>query len=202
MRSQAAAEELRESLVQHALALVARDGASALTMRALAAEAGCALGLPYKVFAHRGELVAQMMRGELQRLQRGFDVLLARAGTRTVGDNLVWFADLLLDSPAVALGDEIHGSVALQESALADFRATGVAASFGTILPAYLRAEQGAGRIAEGVDVDAFGFVIVGALHNLLASGPGYPQPSRRQLRHHLRAVATQLAPTHERTAR
>ena len=42
-------EALRTSLVAHALRLVEREGAPALTMRALAAEAGCAVGLPYKV---------------------------------------------------------------------------------------------------------------------------------------------------------
>ena len=48
-------DDLRSDLVQVAQRIVARDGAAALTMRALAAEAGCAVGLPYKVFASRDE---------------------------------------------------------------------------------------------------------------------------------------------------
>jgi AcrR family transcriptional regulator len=69
VRSREATEELRASLVHHALQLVARKGAAALTMRALAIEAGCALGMPYKVFADRRELVAEMMRAVCPQLE-------------------------------------------------------------------------------------------------------------------------------------
>ena len=54
-------EQLRASLVADTLRVIARDGAAALTMRALAAEAGCAVGLPYKVFTDRHELVGEIV---------------------------------------------------------------------------------------------------------------------------------------------
>jgi AcrR family transcriptional regulator len=70
-------EELRASLIEHAQRLVERDGAGALTMRALAAEAHCAVGLPYKVFADRRELVMELLRAEFVRLRAAFDELIA-----------------------------------------------------------------------------------------------------------------------------
>ena len=194
-RSAEGTDALRASLVEHALALVAREGPQALTMRALAAEAGCAVGLPYKVFTDRQDLVREMIRGELARLRGTFDALLARAGRHSVGANLAWFADALLDSPAVALGDEVTADESLTTTANTEFHSTGLAAAFDTVVPAYLAAEQRQGRVDPAIDPEAFGFLVAGALHNLLASGPAYPRPSRRELRRLLDAVAAGLAP-------
>jgi AcrR family transcriptional regulator len=131
--------ELRASLVAHAQTLVARDGASALTMRALAAEAGCAIGLPYKVFADR-----RLMKAVTTRIHE------TGAGPAT----------------------------------------------FESMLAGYLAGEKGAGRVGHDVDENAFGFLLAGAIHNLIVSGPGYPRPTTRQLRHILTAVADRLVPT------
>src|SRR5918995_2296722 len=92
-------EELRTSLVEHARRLVAREGPAKLTMRALATEAGCALGLPYKVFADRQDLMLELVRASFGRLHEAGDELLARVGQETVAGNLAWFAEWLLDSP-------------------------------------------------------------------------------------------------------
>jgi AcrR family transcriptional regulator len=183
-------EALRASLVEHARRLVEREGASALTMRRLAAEAGCAVGLPYKVFTDRRALVGELLRDEFVRLRAAFDELVERAGTGTVGGNLAWFADVLLESAALGLADEVVADVAAHE-----FHTSGVAGGFDTTVPAYLAAEKRAGRVAEDVDEEAFGFLVAGAVHNLLVSGDAYPRPDRRRLRRLLDAVARQLAP-------
>ena len=83
-------EELRTSLVEHARRLVAREGPAKLTMRALAAEAGCALGLPYKVFADRQDLLVELVRATFGDLHDAGDELLRRAGRGTVAGNLAW----------------------------------------------------------------------------------------------------------------
>ena len=59
----------------------------------------------------------------------------------------------------------------------------------------YLAGEQKLGRVAADVDVKAFGFLITGAIHNLIEAGAAYPRPDRRRLRRYLSAVADQLAP-------
>jgi AcrR family transcriptional regulator len=56
-RSEETARRLRTELLEHARTTVRRDEAAALTMRALAVEAGVSVGLPYKVFADRREIV-------------------------------------------------------------------------------------------------------------------------------------------------
>ncbi len=195
-RTPEAAEQLRASLLEHAQRIIARDGAKALTMRTLAAEAGCALGLPYKVFADRGELVAAIVHVEFTRLAAAGEELIARAGAATVADNLVWYAELLLDSPAVTLAAEVMADKALAEAVAARAHHSGAGpGSFEAAVAGYLAAEQHAGRIEGDVDIAAFGFIITGAVHNLVMSGPAYPQPTRCQLKQHLTAIADRLHP-------
>lgn len=189
--------ELRASLVAHARRLVARGGPAALTMRALAAEAGCAVGLPYKVFADRRDLVAQVIHAEFMALRSLADELDQRVGTGTVGGNLTWFAELLLHSPAVALVQEVLTDEPLRKAVTTRIHDTGAGpASFEAIFAGYLAAEKRAGRVAPDVDQRAFAFLLAGAIHNLIVSDEGYPRPSPRQLRRWLTAVAARLAPT------
>jgi AcrR family transcriptional regulator len=165
-------------------------------MRALAAEAGCATGLPYKVFADRQDLVLQVIHAELERLQAASDELMARVGTRTVGTNLGWFSDVILDSTPVALIREVASHDHLSQAVTAKVHGTGVGpGSFETGVGNYLAAEQKAGRIDGDIDTAAFGFVIAGAIHNLIMSGDAWPRPSRRQLRQRLAAIAAAIGP-------
>jgi AcrR family transcriptional regulator len=190
MRSQTATEELRASLLEHALRLVAREGPVALTMRALAQEAGCALGLPYKVFADRQEIVLELVHASFGDLRRAGNQLVERAGSGSVAGNLAWFAEWLLDSPNVALAQHVLGDEALAEAVVEQFHARGTGpAMLDTILSGYLAAEQRAGRVAREVDVDAFGFVLAGAIHHLVVMGDGYPRPSKRRLARILTAI-------------
>jgi AcrR family transcriptional regulator len=194
-RSVETTEQLRSSLIEHARRLIARDGAAALTMRALATEAGCAVGLPYKVFADRREIVAAIVHTELDKLRVACDELIERAGGETVGGNLAWFAAVLLDSPAVALSQELLTDEELRQSVTASAHDTGIGpAEFPRVLSRYLAAEKQAGRVAPDVDEDAFGFLIAGALHNLLIAGEAWPRPTRSELQQILTATATAIA--------
>jgi hypothetical protein len=49
--------------------------------------------------------------------------------------------------------------------------------------------------VAADVDEGAFGFLLAGAVHNLVVSGPAYPRLSRRQLRQRLEAIVARLRP-------
>jgi AcrR family transcriptional regulator len=201
-RTPEATDQLRASLIEHAQRLIRRDGAHALTMRALAAEAGCAVGLPYKVFANREELVAELVHIELRRLRAAFDAWVGEAGERTVGENLWRYARLLLqaDTPALILAEEI-GDKNLDAAVTDKAHESGLLASFDTTVANYLRAEQRLGRVAADIDVQAYGFLITGAIHNLLASGDAYPRPDTRRLQQILSAVARQIAPPASRPA-
>lgn len=198
-RSSDATEELRASLLERAERLVARDGPAGLTMRSLAADAGCAVGLIYKVFANREDLVVELISREFIRLRREFDDLVAAAGSRTVGQNLGRYAQLLLSSPAARLSHSVSSTADLREAIDAKAHQSGVVAALETTVADYLAAEQRIGRVDAGVDTHAFGFVISGAVHNLLVSGDPYPRPSRRQLDTMLAAVAARLVPHTQR---
>jgi AcrR family transcriptional regulator len=165
-------------------------------MRALATEAGCALGLPYKVFADRNELVLEIVHAELNTVAGASDELLSRAGTGTVGANLTRFAQILLASPAVGLAPEIARDDARSEAFAAKMHQAGVGpGAWETAFARYLKAEKRAGRVAADVNVDALGFLLAGAIHNLIMSGAGYPQPTPRQLKRLLTATAEAIAP-------
>jgi AcrR family transcriptional regulator len=188
-------QELRDALLEHARRLVSRDGASALTMRALAAEAGVSLGLPYKIFADRREIVDEIVAAEMRRFGAAAESLLTRAGSYTVGDNLIWFASIVLNSPAAPLAQELHADDQRLESATKVAERTGLSpASFPALLADYLTAEQRAGRVRDNIDCQAFGFLIAGAMHNLLIAGPAWPRPERRQLSRYLTAAACAIA--------
>ena|SRR5687767_14684631 len=189
-------EALRASLLEHARRLIARDGASALTMRALAGEAGCAVGLPYKVFADRHDLVAEICHAEFKRLGDASGELAHRAGTGTVGANLAWFAEQLLDSPAVGLAQEVMADEVLAKAVTARVHGSGSGpGDFETVFATYLAAEKQTGRVASDIDENAFGFLLAGAIHNLIMSGDAWPRPPRRQLQHRLDAIAAAIAP-------
>jgi AcrR family transcriptional regulator len=195
-RAPEATAALRASLVEHARRLISREGASALTMRGLAAEAGCAVGLPYKVFTDRHDLVVEICLAEFERLGDADHELNERAGTGTVGANLAWFAQLLLGSPAVALAQEVFADEDLAKAVTTRVHETGIGpAAFETVLARYLAAEKQTGRVAPDVDEDAFGFLVAGAIHNLIVSGDARRRPTRRELEHRLDAVAAAIAP-------
>src|SRR5215207_561338 len=187
-------QELRAALLEDAQRLVNRDGASALTMRALAAEAGVSLGLPYKIFADRREIVDEIVSAELRRFGAAAENFLARAGTSTVGDNLIWFASVVLNSPAAPLAHELHADDQRLESATKVAERTGLSpTSFPDVLADYLTAEQRAGRVSDNIDCQALGFLIAGALHNLLIAGRTWT-PDRRHLERYLTATAAAIA--------
>ena len=164
-------------------------------MRAIASEAGRAIGLPYKVFANREEIVAELVLEEFVGLRAELDRWTARAGSGTVGGNLAAYAKIMLDRdlPVWQMINDL-GDAALSQAAAAKAGPSGLLASFGSTVRDYLDAEQRLGRIHPDVDVDAYGFLITGAIHNLLIAGQGYPRPSRRQLDEMLHAIASRIS--------
>jgi AcrR family transcriptional regulator len=196
-RSTESIDQLRRRLVDHARTLIERDGPAALTMRALAKEAGCSLGLPYTVFANRNELVLQVLHDDFDHFRGVYDQLVERAGTATVGGNLAWFAEELRAAPAVALAHEVVGDESMHHAftAMADHTGAGPAV-WEDVIARYLAAEQRADRVDRSVDTKAFGFLVAGAIHNLIMSGDAYPPPSPQRLRKVLQATAAAIAPS------
>jgi AcrR family transcriptional regulator len=194
-RSEETTRGLRAELLEHARTIVRRDGSAALTMRALAAEAGVSLGLPYKIFTDRREIVTEIVRGEINTLRAASGELVAVAGRGTVGDNLTHFAEAILDSPAAPLARELHSDDQLLGSVTGAADEAGVGPTgLVRVLRRYLVAEQHAGRVSGHVDTDAIAFLLAGALHNVLIAGPAWPRPDRRELKRNLAGIAAAIA--------
>jgi AcrR family transcriptional regulator len=166
-------------------------------MRALSVEAGCSLGLPYKVFADRNELVVAILAHEFGLLRELGDELIARAGAATLSRNLRWFTEQVLGLTSVALTREVVADAALAEAVDALFEHhDGDPSLFETIVARYLAVEQDAGRVDAEVDTAAFGFVLGSAIHNLIVSGDAYPRPGRSRLERLFAGVTDRLRST------
>ncbi|WP_173317304.1 TetR family transcriptional regulator [Streptomyces fulvorobeus] len=161
--------DLRERLFAAAERVVARDGAAALTSRAITAEAGCAKGVLHTHFAGLDEFVAELLLDRFACSARDAAALQAKVGQATVADNLQEVVLALLDSlPPAVVG------LAMTRPAAALHTREGFqsgAPAFDAIqhaFTAYLRAEQRGGRLPVGADVATVALALVGTTHHLL----------------------------------
>lgn len=164
--------QVRQQLFAALERVIARDGPSGLSGRAVTREAGVAAGLLHAHFAGFDEFLTGFA------VDRSFQAaayaarLPERAGMRTVTDNLteaVLAPPVLALSPLVrllaarpALRDRVeevlgHGAAGL------DAVRTGVTT--------YLSEERRRGRLAPGADHDAIALALIGTLHHLLLTG-------------------------------
>ncbi|MFD9622899.1 TetR family transcriptional regulator [Streptomyces virginiae] len=167
--------DLRERLFAAAERVVARDGAAALTSRAITAEADCGKGVLHTHFAGLDEFVAELLLDRFARSARQAEALEAKVGEGTVAGNLQEVVlDLMEALPAAVVG------LAMTRPAAALHTREGFqsgAPAFDAIqhaVTAYLQAEQHAGRIPAGSDTAAIALALVGTTHHLLMTrGPG-----------------------------
>ena len=166
----------REQLFEAAERVLLRDGPTALTTRAVTAEAGCANGVLHRHFADFDAFLAELVRDRIARVTRQGAALRESAGTGTVDGHL---SDALTD---------LFGSVALAIVALIIFR-DGLRARLrqstpagvpllteaAAMIAAYLAAERDLGRIAADADTGTLAATLIGAAHLLFAGRDGIP---------------------------
>lgn len=171
--------DLRERLFSAAERVVARDGAAALTSRAVTTEAGCAKGVLHTHFSGLDAFVAELVLDRFATAAALAAGLPGRAGQGSVTGNLAEVATALLESldpgivglaltlPAASLHtrraweDGRPGFDAVQQS-----------------VESYLVAEQQQGRVAGDLDTAAAALALTGTLHHLLMTrSPGSPSP-------------------------
>ena len=185
------ADELRERLLSHARGIVMREGVRGLTMRALAREAGTAVGLSYKAFASRDELLWELAWGSLRDLIAQIDEWSGRPGG-DLAARIMEFAELHFDSIAPDLVDQVSRGPRGEEflSAAAEAGAT---RSWAAVMTAFLASRQRTGEIREDADVRAFGFILTAAIHHVLVTEPPLSVPDRPTLARHIAGVAALL---------
>ena len=182
---------LRAKLLRHARAVIARDGVDGLTMRALAGEAGTSVGLSYKAFASRDDLLWELTWSSLVDLAGQLDEWAAQPGGELAG-RLMEFLDIHRASQAPDLVDHLTRGARREEL----FRAAvdaGITRSWATTMTEFLRARQQAGYVRDDVDVEAFGFIITAAMHHVLVTEEPFSVPDRPTLARYIAEVAAHI---------
>ncbi|MEU5216862.1 TetR family transcriptional regulator [Streptomyces sp. NPDC020807] len=166
-----AIEGLRERLFAAAERVLARDGAAALTSRAVTEEAGCSKGVLHTHFTGLDEFVADLVLHRFAEAAGLSEDLPARAGAGSVEENLTDVASAVLSLDPGLVGLAVTRPAAAQRVREAW---AGGAPGFAAIQDAigrYLRAEQELGRVAVPLDVETVALALVGTLHHLLMTG-------------------------------
>ena len=171
-------QDPRRRLFGAAERILRRDGPSALTSRAVTAEADCAKGVLHRHFADFDDFLAELVRERIARLEDQAAGLRAAAGTSTVGDNLTAALTELFDPVAVG----IVGLVVFRDELRARLRrawpGVPVLTEAAAMLAAYLADECELGRIAADADTGSLALSLVGAGHLLFAGRDGVPPGS------------------------
>ncbi|MFD3328821.1 TetR family transcriptional regulator [Streptomyces sp. NPDC058701] len=161
--------DVRERLFTAAERVVERDGAAALTSRAITAEADCGKGVLHTHFTGLDEFVAELLLDRFARSARQAEALEAKVGEATIAGNLQEVVlDLLEALPPAVVG------LAMTRPAAALHTREGFqsgAPAFDAIqhaFTAYLQAEQRGGRLTAGADTATIALALVGTIHHLL----------------------------------
>ncbi|MGY0020326.1 TetR/AcrR family transcriptional regulator [Streptomyces sp. cg35] len=179
-----AIHDVRAQLFDAAERVLLRDGASALTSRAVTVEAGCAKGVLHRHFADFDAFLAELVLDRVARTDARARALRASAGTGTVVDHLTAALADLFGPVAVAM----VGLITFRDGLRARLRAAGqrgvpVLTQATAMIVEYLGAERESGRIATDADVDTLALTLIGTGHLLFAGrddGPPEPEAVRK----------------------
>jgi len=174
--------DIRAQLFQAADRLLARDGPSGLSSRAITAEAGVAKGILHSHFEHLDDFLAEFIADRLRSISDAAAELPSRAGTGTVLGNLTDAVESVFGSNALALINLVTARPALAsrmrhvesrgKPQLRDIEGTFVA---------YLDAEKKLGRISPDADTETLAFALLGSIHHLfLVNRAGVPNLRNR----------------------
>ncbi|MGW5050326.1 TetR/AcrR family transcriptional regulator [Actinokineospora sp. NPDC004072] len=159
---------LREHLIATAERMIAEQGGSGLTVRAIAKAAGVADGLLYNHFADKEELLAAALRAHVGSVEANLPPL-PEPGTDDVEANLRAHLEHGLALHRAIL--PAFTGLLNQPAVVARFAADGgQGADWRTRLVDYLRAERELGRLPGPATVDAAAALLVGVCHEAVLS--------------------------------
>ncbi|MGB3443354.1 MAG: TetR family transcriptional regulator [Actinophytocola sp.] len=169
-----ALREVRRQLFDAAERILLRDGANALTSRAVTTEAGCAKGVLHRHFADFDAFLADLVLDRIDRIDPQAAALREAAGTGTVAANLTSALTALFESVAVAIVSLITARDGLRARLRETIPAgVPVLTEGATMIAAYLTAERDLGRIALDRDPNLLAFTLIGTAHLLYAGKEG-----------------------------
>jgi AcrR family transcriptional regulator len=163
-----ALQDARQQLFDAAERVLLRDGAGALTSRAVTAEAGCAKGVLHRHFADFDAFLAELVLVHVERAHwRAVELdACAETGTGTVVGNLSSALAGVFSPVVVALitlviaRDELRARLRHGGS-----RGLPLVRETTAMVAAYLTAEQQYGRVTPDADVRTLAPTLIGAVH-------------------------------------
>ncbi|MES9542484.1 TetR family transcriptional regulator [Actinomadura sp. NPDC000600] len=187
-----AMRDVRRQLFDAAERVLLREGASALTSRAVTAEAGCAKGVLHRHFDDFDAFLAEFVLDRVHRMDAEAAALRDAAGTGTVVGNLTAALTAVFGSVAVA----IVPLITFRDGLRARLRETWpagvpVLTEAVDLVASYLAAERDLGRLAADAEVDLLAPTLIGTTHLLFADRAAAP-PDEEAVR---RMVAGVVAP-------
>ncbi|HVA38626.1 MAG TPA: helix-turn-helix domain-containing protein [Candidatus Dormibacteraeota bacterium] len=158
---------MRERILAATIAILRSEGLSGATTRAIAQRAGVAEGSIYRHFEDKTDLVQTAVREHaLPAVLEAAQSLLAKAGSGRVRDHV----RALLETLYAFYRDVVPlmAAVAAEQETLESFRRgferrAGGPQRASEPIAAYLRTEQGLGRVAPEIDPDATAVMLLGA---------------------------------------
>ena len=172
--------DLTRRLHQAAQRVLLRDGAAALTSRAVTTEAGLAKGILHRHFPDFDTFLATLVLAQIELIEDLAHQLRARAGDANVAENVADALDTMLAPVTVELVVLVRSRHPLRRKLqLTTPAGTPLLAEITTHIAAYLTAERGLGRIPIQTDVDQLAVTLVGTAHliSLGAAAPTDPRP-------------------------
>lgn len=180
--------DVREQLFAAAERVLLRDGAQALTSRAVTTEASVAKGVLHRHFTDFDGFLVELVRDRIEAMRANSTTLMAKVGTGTIEDNLTEALGVVFSS----LAARMVGLITVRDELRSRLRAAGhegvpVATDAARMICAYLSAERDAGRLLPTADLDSIALTLIGGGHLLHGAGDADPNALRR-------AVASVLA--------
>ncbi|GAA0455809.1 TetR family transcriptional regulator [Paractinoplanes deccanensis] len=171
-----ALRDVRQQLFDAAERVLLRDGANALTSRAVTTEAGVAKGVLHRHFTDFDDFLADLVEDRIARLAVQADDLRATAGTGSVVRNVSEALTRVFSSVAPGIVPLIIARDGLR-ARLRRTRPTGIPllSEAGAMLASYLKAEQSTARVAQDADVDTLALTMIGTAHLVFAGHEGTP---------------------------
>lgn len=162
--------DARRQLFDAAERILLRAGPSALTSRAVTAEAGCAKGVLHRHFADFDTFLVELVLDRMALIEAQGAGLRQSAGTGTIAGNLATALTTIFSSVAVVIVGLLLSRHDLR-TRLRETTPCGVplATEAAAMIASYLRAERDLGRLAPAADVDTLAPTLIGAGHMLFA---------------------------------
>lgn len=183
-----AIRDVRQQLFGAAERILLRDGPSALTSRAVTAEAGVAKGVLHRHFEDFDDFLAAFVVDRYEQLAPELTKLSDAVGRGAIVDNVTDLLTVLFGSVAVA----IVPLIIFRDDLRARLRRTWpkgipILNEASEILVDYLTAERDRGRLEPRADINALGLALIGGAH--LLSADRAEKPERATVRNAVTAV-------------